>query len=289
MLISTNSAMGRSNTPRALVTVTDDAVSSSNSSLSTPAAATWIQRSRSARSHTSLTAVEKKSHRNSASAPSIAWDSPATSVYRTVMRCSIGPICGGRESPAHSTARTGRSVFCRTLCLQGSRERGVGRSTLTKVGSDRRIVNNPSMLHYGHETPPRGPEDTMAHPRLIAPVLDGPAPQIGVGVVVPYDMALDREMWRWTPPGVSLFFTRTPYADIPVTVEMAEHVSDGTAVHDGVQDLRAVSPSAFAYACTSGSFVNGLAGERAIIATMHAAGARRAVTTSGAPPPHSLL
>jgi maleate isomerase len=119
-------------------------------------------------------------------------------------------------------------------------------------------------------------------PRLIAPVLDGPAPQIGVGVVVPYDMALDREMWRWTPPGVSLFFTRTPYADIPVTVEMAEHVSDGSAVHDRVQDLRAVSPSAFAYACTSGSFVNGLAGERAIISTMHAAGARRAVTTSGA-------
>jgi len=122
----------------------------------------------------------------------------------------------------------------------------------------------------------------MSHPQLIAPVVDGPAQQIGVGVVVPYDMALDREMWRWTPPGVSLFFTRTPYADIPVTIEMAEHVSDGTAVHGSVQDLRAVSPSVYAYACTSGSFVNGLAGERAIIEGMLAAGAPRAVTTSGA-------
>lgn len=122
----------------------------------------------------------------------------------------------------------------------------------------------------------------MSHPQLIAPVVDGPAQQIGVGVVVPYDMALDREMWRWTPPGVSLFFTRTPYADIPVTIEMAEHVSDGTAVHGSVQDLRAVSPSVYAYACTSGSFVNGLAGERAIIERMFAAGAPRAVTTSGA-------
>jgi maleate cis-trans isomerase len=63
----------------------------------------------------------------------------------------------------------------------------------------------------------------MSHPQLIAPVVEGPARQIGVGVVVPCDIALDREMWRWTPPGVSLFFTRTPYADIPVTIEMAEH------------------------------------------------------------------
>lgn len=63
----------------------------------------------------------------------------------------------------------------------------------------------------------------MSHPQLIAPVVEGPARQIGVGVVVPCDIALDREMWRWTPTGVSLFFTRTPYADIPVTIEMAEH------------------------------------------------------------------
>jgi hypothetical protein len=68
-----------------------------------------------------------------------------------------------------------------------------------------------------------GPEDNISHPQLSASVVDGPAPQIGVGVVVPYDMALDREMWRWTPPGGLVVFTRTPYAAIPVTIEMAEH------------------------------------------------------------------
>lgn len=122
----------------------------------------------------------------------------------------------------------------------------------------------------------------MSHPQLSVPVADGPPAQIGVGVIVPYDMALDREMWRWTPQTVSLFFTRTPYAAMPVTIEMAEHVSDASAIHDGVQELRAVSPSVYAYACTCGSFVNGLSGEREIIETMHAAGAPRAVTTSGA-------
>jgi maleate isomerase len=44
----------------------------------------------------------------------------------------------------------------------------------------------------------------------------------------------------------------------------------------------AIEPDAVAYACTSGSFVNGLAGERAVREAMTAAGARRAVTTSGA-------
>lgn len=121
---------------------------------------------------------------------------------------------------------------------------------------------------------------TQSYSSAVAP--DGPAPQVGVGVVVPYDMALDREMWRWTPPEISLFFTRTPFAALPVTIEMAEHVADQAAVHAGVKDLQAVSPAAYAYACTSGSFVNGVPGERALTETMRAAGAPAAVTTSGA-------
>jgi hypothetical protein len=27
----------------------------------------------------------------------------------------------------------------------------------------------------------------------------GPAPQHGIGVIAPFDLALDRELWRWTP------------------------------------------------------------------------------------------
>jgi maleate isomerase len=114
------------------------------------------------------------------------------------------------------------------------------------------------------------------------PVPPGPARQVGVGVIVPYDMALDREMWRWAPESVSLHFTRTPYAAMPVTVEMAEHVGDAAAIQAGVRDLQAVSPQACAYACTSGSFVKGVGGERALRQSMVDAGAPRAVTTSGA-------
>ena len=111
--------------------------------------------------------------------------------------------------------------------------------------------------------------------------IDGPITQTGVGVVVPYDMALDRELWRWAPAEVSLFFTRTPYAPFPVTVEMAEHVADGEAVRAGVRDLHAASPGVYAYACTSGSFVNGVAGEQRLTDTMRDAGAPHAVTASG--------
>ena len=33
--------------------------------------------------------------------------------------------------------------------------------------------------------------------------------QVGIGVVIPYDFALDRELWRWVPAQVSLHLTRT--------------------------------------------------------------------------------
>jgi maleate isomerase len=110
----------------------------------------------------------------------------------------------------------------------------------------------------------------------------GPAAQTGLGVIVPYDMALDREMWRWMPEDVTLFFTRTPYSPLPVTVEMAEHVSDANAVRASTRDLIAVAPAVYAYGCTSGSFVRGVAGERQLVEAMREAGAPAAVTASGA-------
>ena len=102
------------------------------------------------------------------------------------------------------------------------------------------------------------------------------------GIIVPFDMALDAEMWRWAPDGVSLLFTRTPYASMPVTVGMAEVVSDEAAIEQCTRDLRTAGPAAYAYACTSGSFVNGLKGERQLVETMRSAGGAEAVTTSGA-------
>ena len=49
------------------------------------------------------------------------------------------------------------------------------------------------------------------HP-LPAPV--PPLPQTGIGIVAPYDFALDRELWRWVPDDVTLHVTRTPYAPL---------------------------------------------------------------------------
>lgn len=62
-------------------------------------------------------------------------------------------------------------------------------------------------------------------PDFLGAVL-GPEPQRGVGLIVPFDLALDRELWRWVPASVSLYLTRTPFVPVPVTVEMANLVSD---------------------------------------------------------------
>lgn len=109
-----------------------------------------------------------------------------------------------------------------------------------------------------------------------------PLQQSGIGVVTPFDFALDRELWRWVPDDVSLHITRMPFAPMPATLEMAVHISDPALVAQGYDDVRAVSPSVMAYACTSGSFIGGLEGEAALVSAMTDAGAPAAVTTSGA-------
>jgi maleate isomerase len=106
--------------------------------------------------------------------------------------------------------------------------------------------------------------------------------QVGIGVVIPYDFALDRELWRWVPTQVSLHLTRTPYQDIPVSLAQAMAVGDRATVARCTRDLLVVEPAAVAYGCTSGSFIRGLAGEAALVAGMVEAGAPIAVTTSGA-------
>ncbi|OSC38807.1 maleate cis-trans isomerase family protein [Mycobacterium decipiens] len=105
--------------------------------------------------------------------------------------------------------------------------------------------------------------------------------QAGIGVVVPHDFALDRELWRWAPDDISLHLTRTPYVPL-VAMDMAIRISDPATIARGATELLAVSPLVTAYACASGSFVGGLAGEAALVAAMTAAGAAAAITTSGA-------
>jgi len=58
----------------------------------------------------------------------------------------------------------------------------------------------------------------------------GPALQRGIGVVAPFDLALDRELWRWAPGDVSLYITRTPYIAEPMGIQLAEALSDEIAI-----------------------------------------------------------
>ncbi|MCF6526000.1 aspartate/glutamate racemase family protein [Streptomyces sp. JJ36] len=112
--------------------------------------------------------------------------------------------------------------------------------------------------------------------------LGGPQPQRGVGIVAPFDFALDRELWRWVPDDVSLHLTRTPFVPVEVSLDLARLVSEHETLREAVQALTAVRPEVVAYACTSGSFVGGIAGERAMSAAMEHAGETPALTTSGA-------
>lgn len=109
-----------------------------------------------------------------------------------------------------------------------------------------------------------------------------PVGGVRIGVITPYDFALDRELWRWVPESVSLQLTRTPHEPLPVSLEQASVVGEPEIIARCTQSLIAVRPDAVAYACTSGSFIRRRAGERALVASMEAVGAPQAVTTSGA-------
>jgi maleate isomerase len=111
---------------------------------------------------------------------------------------------------------------------------------------------------------------------------DDPEDAPGVGVVAPFDFALDRELWRWAPEDVSLYLTRLPFFTTPVTVEMAVAVGDRRAVRRATRDVLTPRPGVVTFACTSGSFVSGTAGEAVLRRTMLEAGAPVATTTSGA-------
>ena len=105
----------------------------------------------------------------------------------------------------------------------------------------------------------------------------------GIGLVAPFDFALDDEYRLWLPHSTPLFTTRTPeLEDTSVTVTLAKEVGSELAVVPAIRSLLAVRPAAIGYACTSGSFINGVAGEKHLLDIMVKAGAPAAVTTSGA-------
>ncbi|MGY4100774.1 maleate cis-trans isomerase family protein [Nocardia sp. R16R-3T] len=114
------------------------------------------------------------------------------------------------------------------------------------------------------------------------PDIEGPVAQRGIGIIAPFDLALERELWRWAPLDVSLHLARTPYEPVPVSLAMAELVSNPVHLTAATRDVMHVEPEVVAYLCTSGSFIRGLAYEKSLRDTICRAGALDAVTTSGA-------
>lgn len=110
----------------------------------------------------------------------------------------------------------------------------------------------------------------------------GPLKRDALGVVVPFDMEMDRELWRWAPEGIDLLLTRTPFVGDSVTVDFARDLGTSAPIEAAVRSVIAGRAQVVAYGCTSASFVSGAAGEREIRAAMERAGASQAVTTSGA-------
>jgi maleate isomerase len=103
-----------------------------------------------------------------------------------------------------------------------------------------------------------------------------------IGIIAPFDLELDREYWQYVPDDVSVHITRTAHLAAPVGVELAEAVADEAEMERATGSLRMARPGVIAYACTSGSFTSGVAGEARLRETIERAGAARAVTTSGA-------
>src|SRR2546428_10797625 len=104
----------------------------------------------------------------------------------------------------------------------------------------------------------------------------------GIGLIAPFDFVLDREYWEWIPANVSLHVTRTPFLDQQVGVAMAEQVSEGEVLTAAARELIIANPAVTVFACTSGSFIHGLAGERRCRQAILAGGAGLALTKSGA-------
>jgi maleate isomerase len=111
---------------------------------------------------------------------------------------------------------------------------------------------------------------------------DGPLAQRGIGIIAPFDLALERELWRWVPVEISLHLARTPYEPVPVSLEMAELVSNPKHLAAATRDVLHVEPEVVAYLCNSGSFVGGVAAERGLRKVIVDSGAPTSVTTSGA-------
>lgn len=102
-----------------------------------------------------------------------------------------------------------------------------------------------------------------------------------IGMIIPFDSALDREFWTYVPDTVDLFLTRTPHVAGPLGVPLMKAVSDPDAILSAAADMAiALDPDVVVYACTSGSFIRGHEACRRLRADIEASGCRRGGSTS---------
>ena len=103
-----------------------------------------------------------------------------------------------------------------------------------------------------------------------------------IGVIAPFDMALDEEYWRLAPAGVSIHFTRLDIVELPYGPEHARAVAEPTGLRAATRTLVRIDPGVVAFACTSASVVDGVDGEARIRAAIESVGVPHATTASGA-------
>ncbi|WP_158887253.1 maleate cis-trans isomerase family protein [Amycolatopsis anabasis] len=113
-------------------------------------------------------------------------------------------------------------------------------------------------------------------------LLDGPVPQVGVGVVASFDFDRDRELWRWAPDDVSLFIARTDPVSSADNLGLVSALNQPGRVERPTREVCAVGARAVTYLCTACGFVGGPDREHALREAMLGAGAPRALTTAGA-------
>lgn len=104
----------------------------------------------------------------------------------------------------------------------------------------------------------------------------------GVGVVVPFDFALDDELWAYLPDGVRLHVTRTPAREGLIDADLVAQVSGERVVREAAASIAVARPAVTVYGCTTGSYMKGVAGELSLRETISRETGSEAVTTSGA-------
>jgi maleate isomerase len=102
-----------------------------------------------------------------------------------------------------------------------------------------------------------------------------------IGLILPFDSALDREFWQYLPDNADLFVSRTPHISGPLGVPLISAVSEPSAILSVAADMAlALDPDVVVYACTSGSFIRGVDACMLLRTDMEGRGCRRAGSTS---------